>query len=921
MNHLLRSLALVSLMLAIIGWANAQTVEPDSFATGRVYVLAFPDTVGNERDALFPDTRFNDAAVVMIYSAIPNTVTITGGNGLAKWTGKLAPGVMTTIDLMRPEFRDPFGPVSPTPSVQRKNALRLVTEHPVVLHCYMMTTWGMEAWTPLPVEAWGNEYFAAGFPGDVVRNVFYVVGSMRTRAQAAPSEIVLIAAYDNTQIAVYANGPVLDPPSIITLHANEAFQLRSFVDTMARVDAPQSDLAGSYIVSSRPIGVITGNSRTAVIDERSGLTKNSMKGMAIEWLTPTDLHGRQMVVMPAADELAVTGGKNEQLAQKRPGEILRVYGTTRDSTSGMLSSPVEAPRSILVSRTQAQSIRLDGQQSARYLETSAPVQAMISPAAVIRSAVGGGYDAWAPYMVELVPREQWTSFAPFFAPQFPTGMRHYLNIVTDTIAINDIFIDGRLFRFNRGTIAGTDLIWGTMEVPVEYQHRIEGRNGAKFSAMIYGLLGGSEKTINKTYREYLALSYGYALGASRRALRLRDTLIVDSVSDCAGITVDITSVAQRAATVRRVWLDSASNLRLLSAPAFTGPVITPVTLRVEAIDARADSRGVLHVEDRAGIVRTLALSRAAEVAAIEPSSGVLFGEAMSGDTISRTFTVRNFSSVAIPVRSVRIASGSAMFAIDDTISGRLLEAGESVTLSVRALPVGRVGVISDSIRVSLGCSEMRIPLAVSIVEPCIEMGDLDFGSVAPGSLATRSLTVCNRGRGRLQLLGTAGDSTIVWSDPAFMVNPVFQELLRASTLGPSECATIEVFFSSSRAGRYRTVAQMEPSAGSCRDSSVWTATVTPTTGVASDGEIAAMSVEIDDVDRIVTITARVDRTGPVSLVVYDAVGRAVACPFDGEARAGSHRVRWNASGAPTGVYYVSFTSGGGARVQRFALGR
>ena len=322
---------------------------------------------------------------------------------------------------MRPEFYDPYGPVAPNPSAQLKDVYRLEADSPVIVYCYMLTSWGMEAWTPLPVEAWGTEYYAAAFPGDIVRNVYTINRQLKTSAQAAPSEVVIVAAYDNTVIAAYPDGPVLSPPSLITLQANQAFQLRSFVDTLPKSEVFQADLGGSYILSTKPIGVLSGNTRTAVIDERSGVTKNALKNLAIEWLAPADAHGKSMVMMPVYDDLRVMGTKNEPLSTKRPGEVVRVYGSSRDSTRGTLSSPIEAPRPILVSPGMAQQIRLDGFQTARYLSADAPLQAMHSPIAVIRSAASGGYDAWGSFAVRLVPREQWTSFAPYYAPTTPIG--------------------------------------------------------------------------------------------------------------------------------------------------------------------------------------------------------------------------------------------------------------------------------------------------------------------------------------------------------------------------------------------------------------------------------------------------------------------------------------------------------------------
>jgi hypothetical protein len=917
LRRLATSCALLLLAHAALTAQTTTATTPDAFSTGRLFVLAFPDTVGNERDDVFPDTRFNEAAIVMIYSAVPNRVTITGGNGLVRWSRSLDSGRITTIDLMRPEFNDPFGPISPTPSVQRKNAFRLETEQPVVVYCYLQTIWGGEAWTPLPVEAWGREYYAAAFPGDVVSSIYYVNKALRTRAQAAPSEIVIVAAYDDTQIAVFANGRIINQPSLITLNANEAFQLRSFVDTMPRTDLLQADLGGSYIVSSRPIGVLSGNTRTAIIDERSGLTKNALKGMAIEWLAPADEHGRAMAFTPVFDDLRVAGTKNEPLSTKRPGEIIRVYGTMKDSTRGELSARTEAPRSIFVSRSSVQQIRLDGLQTARSLVTTAPVQAMSSPSGVIRSALGGGYDTWAGFTTELVPREQWTSFAPFMAPSVPVGMRHYINIVTDTVAMNDIYLDGQRMRLTMGGIPNSDLVWGTAEVSVGFQHRLEGHNGARFSATMYGLLPGSEKTINGLYREYLALSYGHALAPARRALSLRDSLLLDSSRDCSTMSVRVTTAGGTVETIRSIRLDSATNVRLTPGDLEKGPAITPLSLRLETIDARRDARATLLVEDRAGRIHRVEYARAAEVVSLEPAGGLAFGEAMVGDTIVRQFEIRNRSLAPIHLRSIRFASAGAGFVLADSFTARTLAPSESLALFIVAQPTGRVGTRLDTAIFALECSEVRLPVSIAVVEPCLEIGDLDFGAVDHGAFVTRTLRVCNSGRGRLGLLAVAGDSAITWGDRAFSVNQVYLDILRRTSLEAGECVSVEVYFRAERPGRFETVARVAPSGGVCRDSSTWIAVVLPAAGVIDEMGIGESEISVEGRHVIVALDG--PRGASVRLEVFDAAGRAVVAPIERRLEPGGQRLEWDASSVPAGVYYCSLSIDGRTLVRPVVL--
>lgn len=51
-------------------------------------------------------------------------------------------------------------------------------------------------------------------------------------------------------------------------------------------------------------------------------------------------------------------------------------------------------------------------------------------------------------------------------------------------------------------------------------------------------------------------------------------------------------------------------------------------------------------------------------------------------------------------------------------------------------------------------------------------------------------------------------------------------------------------------------------------------------------------------------------TGPVTLAVYDALGREVARVVDEVREAGTHRVRLDVRSLPAGVYVVRMTAGG-----------
>ncbi len=58
---------------------------------------------------------------------------------------------------------------------------------------------------------------------------------------------------------------------------------------------------------------------------------------------------------------------------------------------------------------------------------------------------------------------------------------------------------------------------------------------------------------------------------------------------------------------------------------------------------------------------------------------------------------------------------------------------------------------------------------------------------------------------------------------------------------------------------------------------------------------------------------------PVSLVIYDALGREVTRLVDGTLAAGYHRVQWEASSMPSGLYLYRLTAGTYTETRRMIL--
>ena len=69
------------------------------------------------------------------------------------------------------------------------------------------------------------------------------------------------------------------------------------------------------------------------------------------------------------------------------------------------------------------------------------------------------------------------------------------------------------------------------------------------------------------------------------------------------------------------------------------------------------------------------------------------------------------------------------------------------------------------------------------------------------------------------------------------------------------------------------------------------------------------------------ISFDLDKAGTVEVGVYDLAGKEIAKVGKGEFEPGSHKLMWNATAVPTGIYFVKFTTPGGVCSSRVALVR
>ena len=850
----------------------------DPCSGGTLYYIAYPDTVTNIQDARFADSK-PEEFFLYIYSPVDQKIKVGRADG-ALTSKSLIGGNILEFDT-----KEVTVPLISTRNRPQSNVLKIESESPIVVYAYMATRFGCAAFTPIPVDSWGTEYYAATWEAEFARDIYPSGegGPPPDTKPPAPAQILVVAAYDNTRVTIRPTDALVECSDCesLTLDAGEAYLVQSAVDTSANAE-PQFDIAGSYVTSNKPIGVVSGNTRLWHEPFADGfLGANSYKDLVAEWLAPVDQHGTEFIFMPTWDDLR----QRPNADPVRSKEYVRVYATTNELTEvsllDRLGNLIPGQSTNIKNGKFSHEQFGDLEQAVPFL-TTLPGQAYQSPRSVTKfngttgsgNYIGAAFVSWSTYMVEMVPREQWTSFAPFKAPSYPSDMKHYLNVVTERDNQSKVYVQQgtssrQSFPF-RDTVSGTGLIWGQMSINPGVNYIIEGDDGTRFGGFIYGNWEGyelyrpgsakdSEKDIVTSgqghpseYEEETAMMYGYPLAPSRCKLTDADQYDVKVEQHCGKMIITIEAQNQNPSGIKFIRLvednDVTFNTRLEfvepgSALELREKNVAKAVVCLAAINSQEDAKGVVEFKDntREGKIIPVSFTYEGERIDSDPEGidfGLLRPNIPAGE---EPLTLINPLAKDVKIKGLDVVFGDQEFEIVRTEPTFDWTGAEEITLKSGGLlkvwvditPKEEDRIYRDSLRVALECAEITLPLYAITGEPCLFVSDLDFGTLAPNESKTLPLEICNIGTGEI----TFYDPWLTWITTNFDVTQDQIERLKNTRLGPVDgsgkpsCVTIMVAFSSSSTGLFRDEAHFHTSASArdgngCRDVSRWTARVT-----------------------------------------------------------------------------------------------
>jgi len=509
---------------------------------------------------------------------------------------------------------------APAENIYRQAAVHVFSQSPVIVYGVTRYNYTSDGFLALPVSALGAEYIVASYPQ------FTATG---TGFQLV-SETTISAAYDETEVTFEMGGNAQSTTS----GGLKPGETRTFMMQRGDVlsfasNGDNQDISGSYITSSKPVGVVSGNQ-----------CANIPGGVAFcdfisEMEIPTYTWGLEYHVTP--------------FFGRKKNPIIRIYAKEENTTVYR-----DGVQWLVLPRGNRM---IDNGFAERRSDDSVPRSVVISadkPIYVVEYNTGQADDGISsdPFQLVLTPLEQYQNEIVFCTPGAKGGKnnfkKHYVNLIYQVAADSTIpddlefaIVNNGQFEWNKVTTFGENpgQIFG---VPV---------NGATYACKQLILPGDGVYRIRAntplaaySYGFSNYDSYGFPAGAAFIDNTVKDTetplLSVAPKSADGEVTGTVTDYPQDPKLRSNLGLismgiDANYNYQFSygKSIAYIAGQSQTTDWSLKVIDKSKDARAVLHFADRSGNDTTILVE-------YQSASGIEDDIRTNGNTVSEcSFTV------------------------------------------------------------------------------------------------------------------------------------------------------------------------------------------------------------------------------------------------------------------------------------------
>jgi len=661
------------------------------------------------------------------------------------------------VSLLVPRFMENFNS-----EVVSKSLIEVSSEVPITIYAFSSVKHSSDSYSVIPISNWGNEYVVVSVPND-----HYNKKTLDSIKDFTPrsSQFLIMSAYDNTTVTYYPKTMTrklnqIDSAYTVVLNKGECYLVQSW-----QYQRGQGDLTGTYIKSDKPVGVLSGHVRTALLQ---GFTEQppDSKDHICEMLMPVSSWGRTFISVPF--------GTNPN-----KGDYFKAVTRSNNVKFDIFTDL--GPLELKFSPGQNWAI-FEGLNRPALWVASAPVQLAQFMYRANDSLETIFYD---PSMVILPPVEQYISRINFATPGevFLTSdgvkyISHYVTLVAQNEALTTLKINDRLVEsisnIRNQVIPGTDMHWARIEVPPG-QHLIESESG-RFSGIIYGV-GRFD-------------SYAMVLGSSLENPYSEDKVppthsVTENCYELKGTITDEISDKSFGIYYAIVNRNLTNNFNWSIEPIL--PNSREIKFTAKPIDIYRNGRFVIDYYDKSGNRGTYTKIHNA-VRINHPELIILKGIDWNDSTCFEHY-IKNDGVDAITLTRIALSSDSRVSLNTNVALPFEIKGGDSVLVKICVNPKGDFETILGKIELNFDCEiKYSYNFRGDVMALDLAAFGYDFGDVLIGETFCDSIRIENRSNIPVEIT----DKTLFRALPEFYIDSV--EYFPALLL-PGESLKLEVCFS------------------------------------------------------------------------------------------------------------------------------
>ncbi|MBC8145042.1 MAG: IgGFc-binding protein, partial [bacterium] len=717
-------------------------------------------------------------------------VTVRGPGLLKSVT--VVPDLSQTITLLDP-FRDTTSTFVDSINRPQSTSFEVLSDKPVAVTAFFATVHGTEAFTPIPVEQWGLEYYAASI------NQFFVFNAIQNEETndlvIAPAALVVIASENNTDVTIesptlLAGERIRGVRRTISLNAGQVYQIET--GTVMKNDSvivndslTATDLTGTRISATKPIGVVSGNTRTIGSTGTTHntlptgpLPSNTVTNAAYEWLHPTSALGHTFIYRQFSP-----------IAEKQSTELVRVFATSPGMTVATITNS-GAPSSIPQGSYQdypSRVFRRGTELETFAVRTDKPAQVFVFTASHSErvpdssAALELETTSYSSAMAELVPRERWITFGRYATPLYPGGISHYLVLAADSGTT--VLLDGQPVVWDSASVLGTTFRHARVSVALG-DHSLRAIGG-RFTATAFGQRRGyaayrpssargshdsSAGVAHPTiYLEVLGATYAMPVPGISNLIPPRDSVTITRNDKCGFsiVTLNRNSVTWSSSIIDASVDAGSRNADIQITKTFAGRLHLGFRVQFMPVDPTQDASGSVTVTNDAGQSWTIPYVYRAFTIALTPSTFDLLAIPV-GTLQSIPLTLTNQKPFTTSVLDARLRRGDQGFVLQGRNQlVKTLAAGGSFAMTLEFTGASAGVHYVDTLVIYSDCDSMVVPLSARTVPPAPAPVPLitgyDWGTRRVGSINDTLSFISNAGTlpftiERVELVGNAANA-------------------------------------------------------------------------------------------------------------------------------------------------------------------